>query len=150
MRLVLRTGILLVIVWLSTSLFTSCRKIDAPEQNFEIIFGRWKWLYSTGGWAGGCLSPSSEGYQLEIEFKQNGIYKEFKDGRMVKRLNFRFEKRPSIYSADEKYVVVYYLPVIPHKFQTPAYQSFYFYGTDTLVLNDECYDCYSHVFVRIE
>ena len=61
-------------------------------------------------------------------------------------MTFKFEKGESIYFANEVYLIVYSTGKFSKKGVIP--HSFYFIGIDTLILNDECYDCYSHIYIR--
>ena len=127
----------------------SCRKdIIVPDKEFENLFGTWNWVSSSGGFGGETITPTTESKTIEIEYKENGTYKKFIDDKKVSKMTFQFEEQESIYSIGKEYVITYSdgkfsrKGVISHPFD--------FIGTDTLILRDECYDCYSHIYVRKE
>ena len=125
----------------------SCKKeINVPKEDYKKLFGKWEWVYSTGGLAGGVITPETENYNLEIEYKKNGIYKEFKDGKRIEKFTFHFEKAESIFSSGEDYLIFYSKGKFSKK--GVMYHSFNFIGNDTLLLNEECYDCYGNLYVR--
>lgn len=128
---------------------TSCRKdIIVPDKDFGNLFGTWNWVYSSGGFLGETISPTTENKTIEIEYKKNGIYKKFINNKKVSKMTFQFEEQESIYSIGKEYMITY----SDGKFSKKGviFQSFDFIGTDTLILRDECYDCYSHIYVRKE
>ncbi|NPA34820.1 MAG: hypothetical protein GXO48_07835 [Chlorobi bacterium] len=103
----------------------------------------WVWWYA--------IDPSTEGYDIELEFKRKGILKIYKNGKLHERYAFRFEKHQSIYTGQEKYMLVLYPSrLTPKSWYVQGYQSVCFNGTNTLILHDECYECFSHHYVRIE
>lgn len=95
---------------------------------------------------GQFVSPSTEGYSLLIEYKPNGVYKKYKNGKKVSKMTFRFLHGTSIYSADATYLIEY--SDGPRNKVRRGADSFRFGGPDTLFLFNECYDCFVEVYVR--
>ncbi len=126
----------------------SCQKdIDVPDKKFENLFGTWSWVYSSGGFNGATITPTTENKTIKIEYKENGVYKKVVN-KKVSKMTFKFEKRESIYSSEKEYVIVYSKGKFSKK--GVVSHSIDFIGVDTIVLRDECYDCYSHIYARIE
>lgn len=126
---------------------TSCRKdILVPDTNFKNLFGRWTWIESSGGFSGHTINPNTENYSLTAEYKSNGVYKKFKDGKKITKQTFSFQESESIYSVNEEYLIEYSEGRLSKKLVIP--HSFEFIGPDTLILKDECYDCYIHIYVK--
>ena len=131
-------------------LFTACKKkeISLPDPSLEKLFGRWEWVESGGGLAYHQTSPSTTGCSITIEFERNGIYKEYKNGKHQNRMKFYLSKGSSIYSSVESNLIKYNDTGILDKNNTPITESIQFAGQDTLYLNQECFDCFGHVYVR--
>ena len=128
-------------------LVASCKKdIPVPEEGLEHLFGKWTWVSSNGGLINQTTTPETENYIIEIEYKKNGVFKKYKDGKKVNKMKFKFEKGQTIFSVEDEYSIKYTIGkskkvgVVPHYFQ--------FIGTDTLVLKEECFDCLTHIYVR--
>ncbi len=124
---------------------TACSKIDLPEPEHELLLGEWEWVESSGGINGEVITPSTKGFNKTIEYKEKGVFKVYKDNKKTTEHLFTIEKGPSIYSSEEEYQINYYkklkkIGIIGHHFS--------FVGNDTLLLSDECMDCYSHVYAR--
>ncbi len=125
----------------------SCRKdIIVPDKNLENLFGTWSLVSSSGGPNGETTTPTTENKTIEVEYKENGIYKKFINNKKVNKMTFKFEKNKSIYSSEEEYLITYSTGKFSKK--GVVSHSFYFIGTDTLILQDECYDGYSYTYVR--
>ncbi len=145
----MKNGLLLIFVLLlfSTMTLSSCRKkIDIPNGKCERLFGTWEWVYSSGGFAGGILTPSSENYTKTVSYTNKGIYKMSKNGKKKTKYTYSFQLGETIFYGEEEYLIKYAGAALSKK--EILSDSFYFNGQDTLVLRDECFDCYSHVYVR--
>lgn len=130
---------------------TACRKdISVPNQQYENLFGTWTWIESTGGESGQAISPATEGYSITVEYNENGVFKRFRDGKKISKMTFKFVEGNSMFSAGQ-------VPMIEYKEKkittSPLKKgilraSVSFTGNDTLFVSDECYDCYTHLYVR--
>ena len=129
------TIVFLVLVLLLT--MTGCKKLPDPE--LEKLFGTWDWIQTSGGFGGGAYTPASAGYNQTIEFKKSRICKLYKDGELQLKRRFKLKEGESIYSSETAYIIEY---------RKNWEESIEFWGHDTLVLKDECYDCYMSVYVR--
>ena len=126
---------------------TACRKdISLPDQNLKKLFGTWEWVQSSGGFSGQTITPVSEDYSMSVEYTEKGVYRKYKDGKKISKLNFKIEERATIAISDFKFLIDYREG--PCSKVGVNSQSFRFGGTDTLFLNDDCYDCFSHIYVR--
>jgi hypothetical protein len=127
-------------------LLTACKKdISVPNPEMKKLFGTWEWVESSGGISGGTITPATEGHHMTIEFKENGVFKKYKNNRRIDRMTFTLSEGSSIIS-NPAFLIEYKDGCMNKKEVIP--QSFKFGGQDTLYLSDECYDCYSHVYVR--
>ena len=113
--------------------------ISVPQPEFEHLFGKWKWIESSGGFAGQTLSPSTEHYEKRIEYLRKGIYKVYKNDKKESQTKFKFKEGKSIFSRKLGYLIEY---------ADGRIQSFKLEGKDTLYIYEECMDCYSHVYIK--
>jgi hypothetical protein len=127
----------------------ACRKdITTPNSEAEKLFGKWMWIQSSGGIGGNSKSPKTEGYSNSIEFSDKGIYKTFKDGKQTDKMEYSLSEGKSIYLPGKGTIIEFKDIGLFDKDNTPLKQSMQFFGNDTLFLSEECYDCYSHLYVR--
>lgn len=114
--------------------------VDTPQ----ALIGSWNWLYSAGGFAGTTSTPQSTGETKRIEFDSDNYLRVFVNGQLKTDQKFTVEKGKSIASRDSVLLLRNGFGV------TGMRQSIRFRTSDTLILFDECYDCYSHHFSRIK
>ncbi len=125
----------------------SCKKdIPIPKEGLNNLFGEWVWVSSNGGLTNQTTSPNTENYIIEIEYKKNGIFKKHRDGKRVNKMKFKFEKGQTIFSSEDEYLIKYTIGKFSKVGTTPHY--FEFIGADTLILKEECFDCFTHIYVR--
>lgn len=125
----------------------SCSKDELKDNSIYVdtpvaLIGSWNWLYSSGGIAGTISTPQSTGETKRIEFDSDNNLRLFVNDKLKEALTFKIEKGKSITSQDS----VLILTNIYHGIR----QSITFRTADTLILFDECYDCYEHHYSRIK
>lgn len=141
-----KTQILFIV--LISAFMSTCRKdITTPNSELEKLFGKWTWIQSAGGW-GNFKSPQTEGYTSIVEFSNKGIYKTFKDGKQSDKMKYSLSESKSIYLPGKGIIIEFKDVGLFDKDNAPLKQSIQFFGNDTLFLSEECYDCYSHLYVR--
>ena len=122
-------------------LLTSCGKIKTPNQEAKKIFGKWRFLSSSGGFGGGG-NPSYDSNDT-YEYKENGSFFHRKDGQLINQMNFSLQLGESIYSQDEQLLINYgggmFTQYLSHSYQV---------NNDTLILNEEVYDGFQYIFVK--
>jgi hypothetical protein len=127
----------------------SCSKDELKDNSLyvdtpETLIGSWNWLYSAGGYAGTISTPQSTGETKKIEFDIDNNLRLFVNGQFKNEQKFTIEKGKSIAGRDS-------VLLLNHGFGvTGMRQSIIFRTADTLILFDECYDCYEHHFSRIK
>ncbi len=129
---------------------TTCRKdISVPNQDLDKLFTTWNWVQSTGGFAGQVTSPATTGYSQTIEFGRDGIYKRYKNGKLLDKFKFTLSEGTSIFSTGSAFLIKYEQTGIFSSNDSPMIsQSIKFSGQDTLFLNDEVYDGYSNIYTK--
>lgn len=128
----------------------TCRKNIAIPKNtdFEKLFGSWNWVQSSGGFAGQIITPTTEGYSQTVEFKKNGVYIRYKNGKRTDKMQFTLTEGSSIYTTGLAHLIKYKNTGPIDKDNTHMTQSVTFGGQDTLFLRDECYDCYTTIYIK--
>ncbi len=114
--------------------FAACRQKVEPE---AALVGNWRWLQSTGGLDGHSETPATAGYEQRLQIDDTYIARYRNDSLLV-RERYRLIKGQSIYSSKEVLLLRY----------SDGRQQSFLLANDTLVLRDECYDCFVHVYVR--
>jgi hypothetical protein len=129
-------------------LLGNCRKeIAVPDPALQKLFGKWTWAQSSGGFAGTTTTPSGGGTSAGIEFRKDGICI-ISTGKKKDKMKFTLSEGKSIFSTEPASLITYEDIGLFDKNSAPPQQSVRFSGPDTLLLNDECYDCFSHLYVR--
>ncbi|HYG40979.1 MAG TPA: hypothetical protein VD908_20280 [Cytophagales bacterium] len=134
-----RSPLVLVVALLTINM--SCQKdLVFPEGSNKELLNKWEWIRSSGGFAGKVITPVSEGYSKTIEFSSKGIYKEFRNGKQVKKINFEIREGKSMFGQSKAFII---------KFENEELinQSFLI-REDTLFLNEEVYDGFGHIFLK--
>ncbi|HLG35787.1 MAG TPA: hypothetical protein VI757_12970 [Bacteroidia bacterium] len=126
---------------------TCSKEITLPDSELKKIFGKWEWIETSGGFAGKIMTPAKTGTTDEIEFSTQGIFQEFKNGKLQDKKRFSITKDKSILKGDSAYIISF--SSIDSSFRRAIQkQSVSFTGSDTLLLNEECFDCFSSIWVR--
>ena len=129
--------------------FSSCRKeISMPDESLSNLFGSWEWVQTYGGFADTVVTPTTEGYTLSVDFSSKGIYKIYKNGTLQDKLKFTLSQGNSIFHDSTANLISYQNRGFGNTDEDYIKQSIRFGGEDTLFLYEECWDCYSYVYVR--
>jgi hypothetical protein len=102
------------------------------------IDGEWRWHKSVGGFTGEVVTPDSAGVpDRRIVFTLNNSFIFYRADTLYRFGHYSLSKRDDLFfisfQAAEAFLVD---------------QQIQFEGPDTLVLIDECTDCYTHWYVR--
>lgn len=116
------------------------------QNKSKQLVGKWEWIESSGGITGGIMTPKSEGYTIQSEFTKKGIYRSYKDGLLNLQMKYKVVLIKSVLSGAESYMVHY--QNVKGQNLSMVNDSFEFRGKDTLILKEECHDCYTRIFVR--
>jgi hypothetical protein len=128
---------------ISILFLASCTKENnIPTTGPSALAGKWNWVYSSGGFAGQTYTPKTEKKTIRIEYDTNSIYRYYVNDTLKSETHYQLVKGRSIYSQDSTLIIVNNLSSIR--------QSFAVLHSDTLILRDECYDCFEHLYTRIK
>jgi len=116
--------------------------MQVPDPELKKIFGKWQWVESSGGFAGKITTPAKAGYSERIEFSNEGIYHKFKNDSLIDRKSFSFSQKTSIQTGKPAWVLSLNEGSIP--------MAVSFSGQDTLMLNEQVHDGFSHTYVRMK
>ena len=119
---------------------TGCVPSGESEENTTPLIGKWKWIQSSGGFAGETVTPESTGESRSIEFGEMGIVTFYTNGEVTLSSTFRTDAEKTIFAEDPQpvlYVEGYFMY---------AYSFPYF---DQLELSENVYDGYSHVYIKL-
>ncbi len=124
----------------------SCDKSETTSKAPSLkvpdeLVGFWSWDYSCGGIGGRYQTPKSIGENRKIYFDHDNNYLYFVNNVLKSDSKFTLEKEKSITGNDSALIIKNILG-FP--------QSISFRSIDTLILFEECYDCYEHHYTRIK
>ena len=116
-----------------------CGKINTPNAEAEKLFGKWRFVSSSGGFAGtGNTSYSSNDV---YEYKENGTFSHYEGNQLIDQSSFSLQLGPSITSQTDQ-LLIYYGGASQQMTQSCQIHH------DTLMLSDEVYDGFQYVFVK--
>ena len=127
--------VIIVLIIITIGLY-SCRKESDESGNIEMLKGKWNWVKSLGGLAGQTYTPESTGSTGMIEFANDSVYKEYRDGQIQYEIGYKLtlDKRSDYWFIDFN----------------KQRSSFYVFSIDrhTLILNDYTSDAFENTYVR--
>jgi hypothetical protein len=128
----MKTNILILTLLL---FIISCKKVKLPDNQSELLIGKWKYVSSSGGMTGNQENAN----RPEIEYTKYGKYK-YKDKKLF-NFNNKFEiiTINSIYTNKDVYAISY---------QKEGISQSFLIRNDTLFLRDEATDSYSYTYTR--
>jgi len=128
---------------ISILVLASCTKENTiPSTGPSKLAGKWNWVYSCGGLAGTTYTPKTEKKTVMIEYDTNFTYRYYENDTLKHESQYHIIKDRSIFSRDSSLIIVNNL--------SSMRQSYAILSNDTLILRDECYDCFEHLYTRIK
>mgnify|MGYP005847180983 CR=1 FL=1 len=127
-----------LIFFLLFGLFFSACSIVSSDSNSSQIVGQWEWFRSAGGFIGEIITTDSAGVSTRhITFKSNFKFSFFRADTVVVSGKYSISKKNGetviSYDTEKKFFFD---------------QRVRFKGNDTLILADECADCYINYYKR--
>jgi hypothetical protein len=127
-------------------IFVSCAKENVVDTRLYVdippaLIGNWNWFSTSGGIAGSLSTPETTGETRRVEFDNKSNFRYYVNDILKSDHAFKIEKSKSITGNDSAFIAYNLLS---------SRQSIMFRGSDTLILFDECFDCYEHYFIRIK
>jgi hypothetical protein len=105
------------------------------------LIGKWNWLVSSSNNSNIVLTPQSSGYTSKMEFVNDSVFNAYRNDTLILNSPYEIIKSKSIYDATiDKIIIVK---------KAPIRVSYYFKGTDSLILRQECIGCYVELYTKI-
>lgn len=123
-------------------LFCSCSNDDNHSSQNDLK-GKWK-LTNTSGGISGTSYPIPANQEMVLEFSENTL-KTYVNGTLLNTQSYSFETKKSIFGGVRKMIVTQNNSIGN---DINRLQSFKIAG-DKLYLRDECFDCYTSEYTRI-
>ena len=111
---------------------------NIPDNMGNEISGTWFWLESTGGIAGWTITPASTGDSVRLVFTTSNFEKHVND-TLRNEGPYTITEGPTIYDTQPGNIL---------HIEGETTSSIVLQHSDTLLLREECYDCYIQTFVR--
>lgn len=140
----MKTLVQISLLTLACTLAISCSKSSPVRSGTDLIYGRWKWQSSVGGFTGhDTVTPAVVGYTRIIRFSENGEYEEFRSDSLIGTTRFTVDREKTIFSPDSLTVIRFA--------DTARFASKVLWkvGVDSLELGDNCVEPYGHVYIRL-
>jgi len=120
----------------------NCGKDSSPTPSGEDTYlGTWKWEKSVGGFAGGTITPQTEGYSQTLILAGSRVYQAYRDDLLLRSGSYDVSWGWREWLHDSCYVISY---------ENNPEEQIIRWHADTLELVDMCYDCYWHLYTRAE
>lgn len=131
--------VMLALAAVTNLFFMACNRKPTKVDIYDVVAGSWRWIYSYGGYAGQYIDPDSVGYDKSIHFGINRVYTEYVDDSVAVEEPFAIELtqiggRPSYVLTIENQAIDLIIQKV---------------NSDTLVLDENCDDCYAHTYLRL-
>lgn len=149
--------IVALLLMLLTLTILSCKedvmaKPDNKSHDPNLLYGYWAWKSSAGGLSGEIITPENTGHTLYLSLLETGMAITYENEKPKDTLRFELVAGKSIYTDSVRTLIRYsdgrkqsFLleecsSEIPNPHSTVR--------CETLILMEECYDCYRHTFVN--
>jgi len=123
-----------IIMILAGILNGSCSKNNERSE----LKGRWNWISSSGGYARMTYTPESTGTTKQLKIGINKIYF-YENNNRKEKTKYRMIKSTSIYSRRNAELIETKSSDIRQSFEI---------RNDTLILREECFDCFTHMYTK--
>lgn len=119
-----------------------CSKDEVKPGNTDAsLYGEWLWVSSSGGLAGVELTPESEGYMQYLKITEAGDFEIKKKDSLVVNSEFTLVEEESRIQNKSRFMLKFEGDVLMD-------QSYFVKGRDTLILVEECWDCFTYKYVK--
>lgn len=142
-QLCMKIGFLKSMLFASALLIavSACEKDNpVPALPYEDVFGQWEWLYTALADSEEVILADSVDYTQTLEITQSGEYIWSKADSTIFESAFEVVQDTTA-AGNEEFIF---------QFDDNSWedQTFYVKNKDTLLLNEDCAECDSHVFIR--
>jgi hypothetical protein len=120
---------------------TDTSKVTGTKYTEPRLIGKWKWLNTKAVSSGQEFSPNTTGYTAKIEFPSDTIFNAYRNDTCKLHTHYHLLKAKSIYDNQLQLLIVVD--------SAAAKVSYVFSGGDTLLLRQECTDCFIEKYVKM-
>ena len=133
---------LLLFLFLGNFLLACQKEEEILLEESTSLVGSWQWVSSTGGLRGQDLqTPASTKTTKIIQFTSDNQFISYKQGLKDQETTYTLLKGKSIYHANGQTDLIH----LANRDSRYSYRL----EDNQLYLFDECYDCYTHLYVRV-
>lgn len=104
------------------------------------LIGKWRWLGSRAANSATVFTPEAVGYTAVVEFVNDSVYYGYKNDTLILNTKYVIIKGKSIYDREVEKMILLDRASFPISYLFPS--------TDTLILRQECVDCYIESFIK--
>ena len=119
---------------------TDTSKVHGNKYVDSRLLGKWIWVNTRNVGTGVVISPNTTGYSAKIEFYNDTIFNAYRNDSAKLHTHYHLMKAKSIYDNQLQYVV--------EVDSASVSVSYVFPGGDTLILRQECVDCFIEKYVK--
>jgi hypothetical protein len=135
-------GLFLILV---TIILFQCNRGPSKPRIGNDIYGSWAWDRSCGGYSGDCIYADSVDYLRTVYIEENLTYYETYDDSVVYDGLFALEDSITAESDTVRIIIIENYPSGPSPLRLIAG----YVDTDSLILIEDCDDCYTHKYRRL-
>jgi len=118
------------------------QEVISPEATSISLAGNWQWISSSGGITGqDRQTPAGTKIEVTIQFTSNNRFIRYENGIKTRETTYTLQKGKSIYDASGQSNLI--------SMDNSSIRYTYRLENNELYLLEECYDCYTHHYVRI-
>ncbi|MEW5993144.1 MAG: hypothetical protein AB1744_01950 [Candidatus Zixiibacteriota bacterium] len=134
--------LLIVTVVFSLIGCSSYNPVDVQPNLKQQLVGTWQWVESCGGFAGWCIYADSVDYTRALSFFANDTYTEAYNEAIVRSGRYWVVKKEvPMWGKDTADVLI--------RENAPMEMLIRTVRNDSLELDDICYDCFGHLYLRV-
>lgn len=143
----------LVILTLSLLAFLiSCCKDDSENNSENRIIGKWDWVESNGGITGGKITPESAGVTRKLIFYANKSVHVIHNQDTIEKTQYFFSRERSLLSGNvlDFLTINYHINPSDTSFEYPLRHILVELNDNRLIINEDIYDGFLHIYERIK
>ncbi|WP_409149278.1 hypothetical protein [Sphingobacterium sp. BS-2] len=119
-------------------LLAACASNQGSSTKPPKIIGNWQWIETSGGFAGITKTPESTREIKHLQITKDSVFY-YENGELTSTLPYKLTLTKSMLNNKDSWL----LNEAPHKV-------FVYRQDSTLVLQEDCFDCFSHKYVKMK
>ncbi|MVZ66101.1 hypothetical protein GQF61_09550 [Sphingobacterium sp. DK4209] len=102
------------------------------------IEGNWRWIKSTGGYAGRTTTPESTNKELHLQITKDSIFS-YENGELQSARPYHLQLGKAIESQKMEWLI-----------ESGVHKTSIYRRDSVLIMNQQCYDCFSQTYVKMK